>query len=105
MFERLGHAIYRHRRLVLIASLVAAILWRPQPAAPRVGLNTLVTLEILLPSAFFFSVLAAIGRLYRDSEMSALYAAGVSRARPAMRSSFVAVAGSIISKPPSRYAL
>jgi lipopolysaccharide export system permease protein len=46
-----------------------------------VGLNTLVTLEILLPSAFFFSVLAAIGRLYRDSEMSALYAAGISRAR------------------------
>jgi len=46
-----------------------------------VGLNTLVTLEILLPSAFFFSVLAAVGRLYRDSEMSALYAAGVSRGR------------------------
>ncbi|MFL3653536.1 MAG: LPS export ABC transporter permease LptF [Halioglobus sp.] len=46
-----------------------------------VCLNTLITLEILLPSAFFFSVLAAIGRLYRDSEMSALYAAGVSRAR------------------------
>jgi lipopolysaccharide export system permease protein len=40
-----------------------------------VGLNTLITLEILLPSAFFFSVLAAIGRLYRDSEMSAFYAA------------------------------
>ena len=46
-----------------------------------VGLNTLITLEILLPSAFFFSVLAALGRLYRDSEMSAFYAAGVSRAR------------------------
>jgi lipopolysaccharide export system permease protein len=46
-----------------------------------IGLNTLITLEILLPSAFFFSVLAAIGRLYRDSEMNALYAAGVSRAR------------------------
>lgn len=46
-----------------------------------IGLNTLITLEILLPSAFFFSVLAAIGKLYRDSEMSALYAAGVSRAR------------------------
>lgn len=46
-----------------------------------IGLNTLITLEILLPSAFFFSVLAAIGRLYRDSEMSAFYAAGVSRAR------------------------
>ena len=46
-----------------------------------IGLNTLITLEILLPSAFFFSVLSAIGRLYRDSEMSAFYAAGVSRAR------------------------
>lgn len=46
-----------------------------------IGLSTLITLEILLPSAFFFSVLAAIGRLYRDSEMSAYYAAGVSRAR------------------------
>ena len=44
-------------------------------------LNTLITLEILLPSAFFFSVLSAIGRLYRESEMSALYAAGVSRTR------------------------
>jgi lipopolysaccharide export system permease protein len=46
-----------------------------------IGLNTLITLEFLMPSAFFFSVLAAIGRLYRDSEMNALYAAGVSRAR------------------------
>ncbi len=46
-----------------------------------IGLNTLITLEILMPSAFFFSVLAALGRLYRDSEMNALYAAGVSRAR------------------------
>jgi lipopolysaccharide export system permease protein len=46
-----------------------------------VGLNTLITLEILLPSAFFFSVLSGIGRLYRDSEMRAFYAAGISRAR------------------------
>jgi lipopolysaccharide export system permease protein len=46
-----------------------------------ISLNTLITLEILLPSAFFFSVLSAIGRLYRDSEMNALYAAGVSQAR------------------------
>ena len=46
-----------------------------------VGLNTLVTLEVLLPSALFFSVLAAIGRLYRDAEMNALYAAGISRGR------------------------
>ncbi len=46
-----------------------------------VGLNTVVTLEVLLPSALFFSVLAAVGRLYRDAEMNALYAAGISRLR------------------------
>ncbi len=46
-----------------------------------VGLNTLVTLEVLLPSALFFSVLASVGRLYRDAEMNALYAAGISRVR------------------------
>ena len=37
-----------------------------------IGLNTLITLEILLPSAFFFSVLAAIGTIYRLSEMNGL---------------------------------
>lgn len=46
-----------------------------------VGLNTLISLEIMLPSALFFSVLSAVGRLYRDAEMYALYASGVSRAR------------------------
>jgi lipopolysaccharide export system permease protein len=46
-----------------------------------IALSTLVTLEVLLPSALFFSVLAAIGRLYRDAEMSALYAAGISQTR------------------------
>ncbi|NND66165.1 MAG: LPS export ABC transporter permease LptF [Halioglobus sp.] len=50
-------------------------------ALQLIGFNTLITLEILMPSAFFFSVLSAIGKLYRDSEMSALYAAGVSRSR------------------------
>jgi lipopolysaccharide export system permease protein len=52
-----------------------------QTAFQLVGLNTLVTLEILMPSALFFSVLAAVGRLYRDAEMNALYAAGISRLR------------------------
>lgn len=43
-----------------------------------IGLNTLITLEILLPSALFFSVLAGVGRLHRDAEMTAFAAAGVS---------------------------
>jgi lipopolysaccharide export system permease protein len=44
-------------------------------------LNTLITLEVLMPSALFFSVLSAISRMYRDSEMNAFFAAGVSRHR------------------------
>lgn len=52
-----------------------------QSALALIGLNTLVALEVLLPSALFFSALFAIGRLYREAEMYALQAAGVSRLR------------------------
>ncbi|GAB5450869.1 MAG: LPS export ABC transporter permease LptF [Halioglobus sp.] len=62
-------------------SLAAAGQMDMVTAFKLIGLSTVITLEILLPSAFFFSILSAIGRLYRDSEMSAFYAAGVSRAR------------------------
>ena len=50
-------------------------------ALALISLNTLIVLEVLLPSALFFSILAAIGRMHRDREMLALYAAGVSPAR------------------------
>ena len=46
-----------------------------------IGLKTLIVLEVLLPSALFFSILAAIGRMHRDGEMLAMYAAGVRPAR------------------------
>lgn len=46
-------------------------------AAALIALQTLIVLEVLLPSALFFSILAAIGRMHRDGEMQALYAAGV----------------------------
>ncbi len=46
-----------------------------------IALNTLITLEILMPSALFFSVLAAISRMYRDAEMTIFFASGVSRLR------------------------
>jgi len=42
-----------------------------------IGLNTLTVLEVLLPSALFFSILAAIARMHSDGEMLALYATGV----------------------------
>jgi len=44
-------------------------------------LNTLVSLEILLPTALYLSVLSAIGRLHGDSEMVAMKAAGISERR------------------------
>jgi len=50
-------------------------------ALKLVALKTLITLEILLPSALFFSVLAALGKLYRDAEMNAFIAAGISPLR------------------------
>ncbi|MFV8817819.1 LPS export ABC transporter permease LptF [Haliea sp. E17] len=46
-----------------------------------VGLNTVVALEILLPSALFFSVLSAVARMYKEAEMHVLYASGISRLR------------------------
>lgn len=47
-------------------------------ALALVGLNTLTTLDVLLPSALFFSVLAGVGRLYREAELSAMFATGFS---------------------------
>ncbi len=44
-------------------------------------LKSMVALEVLLPSALFVAVVMAMGRLYSDSEMAALRAAGVSEFR------------------------
>ena len=41
-------------------------------------LRTLIILEVLLPTALYLSVVISIGRLYRDSEMVAFWALGVS---------------------------
>lgn len=43
-----------------------------------IAMNTLTTLDILLPSALFFSVFASLARLYKNAEMEALLAAGFS---------------------------
>jgi lipopolysaccharide export system permease protein len=66
-------------------------------AGKLIGLNTLVTLEILLPSALYFSVLAALGRLYRDGEMDALFSAGVSRLRLLLSVSLVALVIALVT--------
>jgi lipopolysaccharide export system permease protein len=48
---------------------------------PLVGLDALRVLGYVLPPAFFFAILYAVGRLYRDSEMTALSASGVGTLR------------------------
>ena len=44
-------------------------------------LRIAVALEVLLPTTLYLSVVVALGRLYKDSEMTALFACGVSMGR------------------------
>ena len=44
-------------------------------------LKSVVAMEVLLPSALFVAVVLAMGRLYSDSEMAAIRAAGLSELR------------------------
>lgn len=44
-------------------------------------LRTLIILEVMLPTALYLAVVISIGRLYRDSEMVAFWALGVSELR------------------------
>jgi len=53
----------------------------PQVVLPLMGYQILRFLARSLPPAFFLAVLAVLGRLYRDSEMTALAACGIGTAR------------------------
>ena len=44
-------------------------------------LRIAIALEVLLPITLYLSVVVALGRLYKDSEMTALFACGVSMGR------------------------
>jgi len=46
-----------------------------------IGLQTLIALEVLIPISLYLSVVMALGRLYADSEMTALFALGWTSAR------------------------
>jgi len=46
-----------------------------------IALRTLITLEVLLPTALYLSVVIGVGRLYRDSEVIALWALGLGELR------------------------
>ena len=55
------------------------------------GLRTVVALPSLVPAAFYLAVILALGRLYRDEEMTALAGCGVSPAH--VRGPVLALAG------------
>jgi lipopolysaccharide export system permease protein len=44
-------------------------------------LKITIALEVLLPTTLYLSVVVALGRLYKDSEMTALFACGISMGR------------------------
>ena len=46
-----------------------------------IGLRTLIALEMLIPISLYLSVVMALGRLYADSEITALFALGLTPAR------------------------
>ena len=46
-----------------------------------VGMQLIRELGVIAPPAFFFAILSNLGRMYRDSEMTALFAGGISRFR------------------------
>jgi lipopolysaccharide export system permease protein len=52
-----------------------------QVVAMLILLRTVIVMEVLLPTALYLSVVMGIGRLYRDSEMMALWSLGVSEFR------------------------
>lgn len=71
----LGGHLIRFFGLVAEGELQLAFLFR------LIGYTTPFVLELILPLAFFVALMLTFGRLYADSEMSAINASGVSRGR------------------------
>lgn len=46
-----------------------------------IGLEAISAMGVIAPPAFFFAILYSLGRMYRDSEMTALFAGGVGMGR------------------------
>lgn len=71
-----------------------------------VGLRTLIALEVLIPISLYLSVVMAFGRLYSDSEVTVMFATGLTPARVmgtvfalALTAALVVAALSLIVRP------
>jgi len=54
----------------------------PLPVVVKlIGLNSLIAMEVLLPTALYLSIISTLSRFYRDAEMTAMNAAGYGEAR------------------------
>lgn len=70
-----GHAFISNLQRVVAGVLTNEVILE------LLGLEVLRALAVLIPMAFFFAILYTLGRMYRDSEMTALSACGVSTLR------------------------
>lgn len=61
-----------------------------------ISLRTLIALEVLLPTTLYLSVVIALSRLYKDAELIAMFACGISMARVVKSVLLVAIMGGII---------
>jgi lipopolysaccharide export system permease protein len=59
-------------------------------------LRIAIALEVLLPTTLYLCVVVALGRLYKDSEMTALFACGVSMGRIIRPVLYTAVATAVV---------
>jgi lipopolysaccharide export system permease protein len=54
----------------------------PLPVVVKlIGLNSLIAMEVLLPTALYLSIISTLSRFYRDSEMTAMTSAGYGEMR------------------------
>ncbi|MFO1430585.1 MAG: LPS export ABC transporter permease LptF [Candidatus Competibacteraceae bacterium] len=63
-----------------LADANAGMLWISE-VVKLILLRNLISLELMLPIALYLGIVAGLGRLYTDSEITALHAAGISEAR------------------------
>lgn len=68
-----------------------------ETVAQLIGLSTIISLEVLLPTALYLSIIATLSRLYRDSEMVAMRAAGIGELRVMRSLVFITVLISILA--------
>jgi lipopolysaccharide export system permease protein len=59
-------------------------------------LRIAIALEVLLPTTLFLSVVIALGRLYRDAELTAMFACGISMTKVVKSVFFISIIGGLL---------